>query len=337
MQPFVRNVYTPHFSEGIGVWLRCALPLLAFWLLLFVGSAAAEGSSEALFREGLVCYGEINFACAKSKLESALAQEGAGGNRERLIEIHRYLAYSQVALGELGGARQSFERILSLDPAFTLDDASVSPKISGLFAEVRRSWALAQSLESAPKEPKAPEKAPPLAPEKAPEPSPPPPLPEPPKPLPAPKRLAGADLAASFLLQAKDRRAFHPGLALAPYLLWPLGFGVYGGLALEFRFFAKRKSVDPLYELGLFARFAYRVEAGSFRFLLPLSLGPTMFGRGSPAKRLGLAAGVHPSFMWLLTKSLEFGPQFGLRSTLDPQNGHASGSFELGLGLHGLF
>ena len=319
--------------------LRSLAALLSVVLSLcaFANSASANNQAEALFREGLVCYGEINFACAKNKLESALTLEGAGANRERLIEIQRYLAYSLVALGETGGARQSFERILALDPAFRIDATTVSPKISGLFAEVRRSWLLAQSRESKPPEVLVAAKPEPKPQEAASPPS------EPQKPVtppivaPAPKHLAGMDFAASFPLQKRDREAFHPGFALGPHLLWPLGFGLFGGLALDFRLLPKRESPSHLYELGLFARFAYRAEAGSFRFLLPLSLGPALFGRGNPAKNVGLAAGLAPAFLWRLAPNWEAGPRVGFQSTLDPTNRHASSTFELGLGVHGLF
>jgi tetratricopeptide (TPR) repeat protein len=53
------------------------------------------------------------------------------------VEAYKYLAFSYVAFGETGKAKEQFRKALALDPKMELDPLTVSPKIIKVFEEVK--------------------------------------------------------------------------------------------------------------------------------------------------------------------------------------------------------
>jgi hypothetical protein len=79
-------------------------------------------------------YGDGEYeACAKLTA-NLLAADGASGQNK--IELLRFLAFSQIALGDYNGSKASFKRILSIDPKYKLDLYQTSPKILDIFEAV---------------------------------------------------------------------------------------------------------------------------------------------------------------------------------------------------------
>lgn len=86
-------------------------------------------AAEKAYREGR--YGEVPPALTK-----LLSEEDP--SEKQLVEIHRLLAFSYVAIGAEESAAREFREVLLRDPEAGLDEATVSPKIRAVFERARR-------------------------------------------------------------------------------------------------------------------------------------------------------------------------------------------------------
>ena len=58
--------------------------------------------------------------------------------KEDICKAYRFLAYSHIALGERNLGKKAFRKALAIHPALKLDPTYISPKIMGIFEEVKR-------------------------------------------------------------------------------------------------------------------------------------------------------------------------------------------------------
>ncbi len=112
-----------------------------FCILLVLGwglSPRAFGGEQPgeLVDRGIGMYLEGRYEKARDLLLKALKFKHEELERNRRLGALSYLAFCQIALGDTPAARESFERLLTLEPDYRLP-AGTSPKIVKLFEEVR--------------------------------------------------------------------------------------------------------------------------------------------------------------------------------------------------------
>ncbi|MCW5828054.1 MAG: hypothetical protein KIT79_01945 [Deltaproteobacteria bacterium] len=93
--------------------------------------AEAKAKGEQIFRRGQRCYEELNYSCAETSFREAL-------NYSRDPQYHVFLAYTYAATDRQRLAVDEFKKSLELNPDFTVDSETQSPKIV-------RAWELARS------------------------------------------------------------------------------------------------------------------------------------------------------------------------------------------------
>jgi TonB family protein len=74
---------------------------------------------------------------ASASYEDALAALAKATN-ENAEEVEQYRALCLLALGRTAEARQALERMVTLQPGYTINDTDVSPRLVTMFHEVRR-------------------------------------------------------------------------------------------------------------------------------------------------------------------------------------------------------
>ena len=101
-------------------------------------------------------YSQFLFTEVVTLAADALTHDPPPPEEER-VEIHTYLAFAYIALGETEKAKESFEAALRLNPNLTLDPVYVSPKIIAIFNEVKSTIeTLKESKEEEPLQPAHP-------------------------------------------------------------------------------------------------------------------------------------------------------------------------------------
>ena len=98
--------------------------------LAFGGSAAAHPRVD----EGRRLYEDLEYKKALLVLVEAAGTPGLT-REETIIALH-YLGLCQATLNDLGGAAQTFKRLLDIDPDFSLD-RSTTPRVFDLFLRVK--------------------------------------------------------------------------------------------------------------------------------------------------------------------------------------------------------
>jgi hypothetical protein len=58
--------------------------------------------------------------------------------KDDICKTYRFLAYSHIALGERDLGMKAFRKALAIHPTLKLDPTYISPKIMGIFEEVKR-------------------------------------------------------------------------------------------------------------------------------------------------------------------------------------------------------
>ncbi len=311
---------------------------LAFWILIPPAPAWGQSAgSDELFREALICYGEINFECTLEKLERARDLERSGANdARRLTEIHRYMAFALVALGRETEARQTFRAILEIDPGFELSADKVSPKIHDLYLSVKRSLEERSELRKTKPEPQTappPEVKPkPVAKEKAPAAA--PPVSSKNSRFARPDGLAGLTFGAAFL-SGKDTDHYGVGFATGGFVETHLANGFYLGGALFFQRNGGKTGGPNLNLMGVTARPAWIYAFERFFFHLPLDVGFVTFGRGGLTDEQGLLWRLEPGFFVRFEKHFAIGATVGSGGVFlfDPEA--ASVFFNVGMALMG--
>lgn len=96
---------------------------------------ARRPAAAKLVDQGIQFYYEGRYQMAMKLLKKALRSEGL--DETRTLGAMQYQAFCQVALGDPGAARKTFELLLDRKPDFRLP-AGTAPKITGLFNEVKK-------------------------------------------------------------------------------------------------------------------------------------------------------------------------------------------------------
>jgi tetratricopeptide (TPR) repeat protein len=96
----------------------------------------AQEKPGELVDTGITMYLEGRYEKARDLLLKALKLKEEKLEHNRRLGALQYLAFCQIALGDTGGARKSFQRLLTLETTYRLP-AGTSPKIVAVFEEVR--------------------------------------------------------------------------------------------------------------------------------------------------------------------------------------------------------
>jgi len=115
----------------------CAV--LCIFMATLWGSAPPASAGEKpgeLVDRGIGMYLEGNYEKAMELLYKALDYKEIELGRNRRLGALSYLAFCQIALGDMPGARENFKRLLTMEPAYRLP-AGTSPKIVKVFEDVR--------------------------------------------------------------------------------------------------------------------------------------------------------------------------------------------------------
>lgn len=115
------------------------LAILCCWTILpSLAAHGAEPTAEELLQAGIDDYNALRYEAAIDKLERAAADRES--NPSLRVEIHRYLAFANVALNKKSQAQAEFEKALAIDPTFRVDPLARSPKILEVFDRAREQF-----------------------------------------------------------------------------------------------------------------------------------------------------------------------------------------------------
>jgi tetratricopeptide (TPR) repeat protein len=98
--------------------------------------AAAQEKPGDLVDRGIGMYLEGRYEKAMELLYKALDYNEKDLGRNRRLGALSYLAFCQIALGDMPGARENFKSLLTVEPTYQLP-AGTSPKIVKVFEDVR--------------------------------------------------------------------------------------------------------------------------------------------------------------------------------------------------------
>ncbi len=118
---------------------RALAGLAAIAVVATAGPAARADAPDARARRALA-EGERLFADQEyARAVKALIPVTRDGNAARAVRVRAWelIALARYIDGDLGGARDAFERLLEADPGFQLRDTSGSPRIRAFFDKIR--------------------------------------------------------------------------------------------------------------------------------------------------------------------------------------------------------
>jgi len=118
---------------------RALAGLAAIAMVATAGPAARADAPDARARRALA-EGERLFADQEyARAVKALIPVTRDGNAARAVRVRAWelIALARYIDGDLGGARDAFERLLEADPGFQLRDTSGSPRIRAFFDKIR--------------------------------------------------------------------------------------------------------------------------------------------------------------------------------------------------------
>ncbi len=280
---------------------------LVLTLFLTLSTAVAQSpDSENLFREALICYGELNYSCTLDKLTQA--EEIASRSKDKtysLSDIYEYKAYTLVALGREAEAEASFRSLMRLNPDFVLSEQQVSPKIYRVYKKAKLEMETLRPpvvVEPAPKPEQIPEVAP------VPEP-PIEPVSEPPR-WPIIQRAAGASAGAAFLV-GNDTDYFNVGYFVSASAEAAVGQGFTLGGRIWFQQHAGKDDNRNLNVLGILFNPAWNYHLSRFWMQIPVAVGPVFFGWDGIDDRAGLIWLFDPAFFVRLHANVAIGLNVG--------------------------
>jgi len=106
-------------------------------LLLSIAHAAAQsGNDKTLVEKIIFAYGAFNYEETDRFLEVALNEIETFSPQDR-IQIFKYAAFRKFQQGESSQAEEFFWKMLEIDPTFSLDPLTTSPKILALFQKTK--------------------------------------------------------------------------------------------------------------------------------------------------------------------------------------------------------
>ena len=108
---------------------------VAFAILSMIPAAQPVQNGENWFETVVGLYWNGDYDQTLQELDSVSIADLSDGEK---LEVHKYRAFSYIALGDNDGAQREFSSLLSIDPAHQFDASLVSPKIIGQFDEARK-------------------------------------------------------------------------------------------------------------------------------------------------------------------------------------------------------
>ena len=123
----INKKYTIFFTRSVLV--------VAVQFLFLISTTQAQDSPEQLLSQGVIQYEMGEFNTAAETLQKAF-KKGLF-DKEHLIQVHMYLAFSYAMLGETEKAKSAFLQLLAYDPNFELPE-SVSSELIEPFEQARR-------------------------------------------------------------------------------------------------------------------------------------------------------------------------------------------------------
>ncbi len=282
------------------------------------GSKKALQECRRWFQEGLICYGNLDYQCARSKFRQASQRATEDLPKHERLEIERYLAITFIALGEEKPAKDCFVRMLERDRDARMDAERVSPKVFMLFEKVRRTW-LAEHPPEPEEKPEAIEN----------------------KPSPEEKPAKDNTPESQENSEEKLPRGESPDAlrwvefrlacaVLGGSEMETFGVGFQGGLALLWNFPGTPWFVSPfieyqahpfsssqaLHHLQAGSEFGYHLQFGKIHLLLPVGTGVGFIGRGGISDEVGLGWRVHPAVHVAIGQTWSIGFGLGPRGVI---------------------
>jgi len=116
-------------------------PLIAFFILFCSYSTITVAQNGSLRTSFLIIDSLYNSGSyLRAEVEARRMLEYANLNDTAYAEIHKYIAFSLVAQGKIEFAKEQFTKLLTLQPAYSLDPVLTSPKILAIFIEVKQAF-----------------------------------------------------------------------------------------------------------------------------------------------------------------------------------------------------
>ncbi len=270
------------------------------FIALYPLDSFAEEQAASLFQEGLACFEQIDFTCARNKLSKAeaLESESQPGSKTH-IEILKHLANTQAALSDQDSAVESFKKLLLYQPDFRLGEEDVSPKIMRLFTLALESI---KPVEEIPAEPEfvegdveflAGEMEIVYTP--------------PPDPFEKQHRFsAGIETSAAFLL-GDDTDSYNHGLLVEGGFRGRIIKGFHLGGALVYQFHKDKNSEGDIHLLGAALEPSYCFEFRSYSIDIAGNLGLATFGRGNINDELSLLFRLKFAALYRITPQISLG------------------------------
>lgn len=302
-----------------------------FIAAIFPAKVSAEsGGSGEDFRQGLLCYGEINFTCAlESFTRAEIKEKEHSPKSEKLVEIYKYKAFSEVALGDEKAAEQSFKNAFLIDPDFYLDKEKVSPGIYEIYQDAKNQIEIVlikkrQKEEKAEREKKKEDEKRRKEQQKI----------EKPKPAPL-KWLVGFNVGASFTL-GEDTDYFDPGFGLELDLLYRLHkyFAIGAEIAYQ-RNGSKSTQYDSLNIFSFAVKPAFILLEEKYIVKVPVSLGLATYGFGEITSRQGMILKPETAAYYRINKNIAIGGFVALGTVIYFQDSASSWFINTGVSVLG--
>ncbi len=289
-------------SAGMG---RLGL-LIASALGGLVAPAAPAGEAfpgQGHLAAGLACYRNLDFDCARTRLEQALGAFSPEADpdylqhvrqaRWRLVQIH-------LATDDLGRAERELRTLLLLDPGFALPPGDHPPKVHYLLEKARAKTAPATKPAADGAENPSPERSPTPPPADTVRPVPPPPTPF--------RLSAAARLVALF---GDDAAAADCGAGAELRFAWQALAGISAALSLDYAYHATADDA-PLQSLALGLDARYELPLGPLGLRLGGGLGVLAMGTADRYDHWGLDLSAAVGLVWPRDG------RWGLRLELEP-------------------
>lgn len=124
--------------------------LILFILLTLVLEAGAQSSEQTSIVQQIKQEYEAGDVASAEFLALKALKKKEGFSPEELLDIHKYLAFCYIALGERESAVEEFMEVLEINPKYRFPRQLTSPKIMGIFEEALQNFKQLQELKKEP-------------------------------------------------------------------------------------------------------------------------------------------------------------------------------------------
>ncbi len=113
------------------------LVTIFYFLILFFSNLSAQTTEYEIFQLRFL-YNDVKFEDVVSQGQKLLKDPKLDKNK--LIEVHKYVALSLYNIGKQDSSRAHFYSLLSIDPDFELDPVKTSPKILSFYHNIKENF-----------------------------------------------------------------------------------------------------------------------------------------------------------------------------------------------------